>query len=1080
MRPISLTMQAFGSYGKKTTIDFTEPNQNLFLITGDTGAGKTTIFDAIVFALYGEASSIENVKDGTELQSQYADIDLEPSVELTFSELKGGEELVYIVQRVPRHIRSSKRRRINDQQEVKEEVLLTLPDGSQYPQNKKETDRKIEEIIGLTKAQFMQVGMIAQGEFMQLLRASSNDKKPIFRKLFQTDIYQDIIDELSSRQKEKSKDIARIRTECQTEIGHVDIPDFYENAENLQALKRRIITSARLNIADLESFRTELTSLCTVLKERNADLKQKTEDAKKERDRKRDAYNIAVQLQDMFRQMEAAEKAWKECEESQPEIDSAKILQHTINTAYDIQTVFQRYTDADRSVAEKKEGIRKQKKLLPELKAAAQKAEQEERESADTLEAAQSLYAKTTEKVEKARNVFDAIEKAWEEYQKKESHLSAMQELEHEARTKWDEIALQEIQYRKQAEDNADAAVLYEQWKSKKKEADDIQGAISTQEGLLKEIENQEIIISRTEKQYGEIRDRFTNINAEYAVKNTAYLDQQAGFIAKERLKKGEPCPVCGSLEHPRPCMLSDEHLEITRELIDQLAEETAAIRNEMDDKSSELGAARELLREKQKAFHQQQETLTIRARKILPGLSDFPGIISEKELSASVSGLSNLKEVLSGWINTLAEEKTKLIESVRLLTEAQESLKNIYEEKKLRKNTYEQAAKNLTDAREACVRSEEVLKNWEKQKEYASREEAEKELTAAVSGKEQSEDAYEKAKRNASDAKTVRERCRALITQFEGELPGLEQERKNREKDYKEILADKRMTQMQWQEIAAAHPKSEVQEIQNRIQKHTEKKANAEGALEIARKTIGNQQKPDLDEALRAKNEAEGQLEDAEKAFRVISEIWRTDKNIADTLAPKMEERSRIVAENNRISSMYDRLAGKVTGSRMDIETFVQRYHLERILYAANSRFQDMSAGQFELRMVDMEKAGDGRNRGLDLMVYSTVTGKEREIRTLSGGESFMAALSLALGMADQIQENTASINLDVMFIDEGFGSLDEHSRNQAVKVLQQMAGGSKLIGIISHVTELKQEIEDQLIVNKDDEGSHVRWQIS
>ena len=138
------------------------------------------------------------------------------------------------------------------------------------------------------------------------------------------------------------------------------------------------------------------------------------------------------------------------------------------------------------------------------------------------------------------------------------------------------------------------------------------------------------------------------------------------------------------------------------------------------------------------------------------------------------------------------------------------------------------------------------------------------------------------------------------------------------------------------------------------------------------------------------------------------------------------------------------------------------------------------MSAGQFELRMYDIEKAGEGRNRGLDLMVYSNVTGKEREVRTLSGGESFMAALALALGMADQIQENSAAINLDVMFIDEGFGSLDNYSRNQAVKVLQQMANGSKLIGIISHVTELKQEIEDQLIVRRDETGSHVRWQNS
>lgn len=220
--------------------------------------------------------------------------------------------------------------------------------------------------------------------------------------------------------------------------------------------------------------------------------------------------------------------------------------------------------------------------------------------------------------------------------------------------------------------------------------------------------------------------------------------------------------------------------------------------------------------------------------------------------------------------------------------------------------------------------------------------------------------------------------------------------------------------------------------------------------------------------------------MKDARARLDEARSYYKTDAAVYESLKPVMEERGKIMEEHRRLDELYNLLSGNVTGSRMDIETYVQRCYLERILYAANRRFDEMSAGQFELRMFDIDKAGKGKNRGLDLMVYSTVTGKEREVRTLSGGESFMAALCLALGMADQIQESAASVNLDMMFIDEGFGSLDEHSRDKAVRVLQEMAGGSRLIGIISHVTELKQEIEDQLIVRKDEEGSHVRWQIS
>ena len=248
---------------------------------------------------------------------------------------------------------------------------------------------------------------------------------------------------------------------------------------------------------------------------------------------------------------------------------------------------------------------------------------------------------------------------------------------------------------------------------------------------------------------------------------------------------------------------------------------------------------------------------------------------------------------------------------------------------------------------------------------------------------------------------------------------------------------------------------------------------------LKAARETIGDRARPDIQALEAARAKAEEELEAAREELARYRDAYKDNSGVYRALAPRMEERAGILQDFTRLDSLRRRLDGNVTDARMDIETFVQRYYLQKILHRANTRFLEMSAGQFELRLVG-EQAGKGRNRGLDLMVYSTVTGREREVRTLSGGESFMAALSLALGMADQIQESSAAINLDIMFIDEGFGSLDEHSRAQAVRVLQQMAGGSKMIGIISHVTELKQEIEDQLLVSKDGEGSHVRWQVS
>ena len=287
-------------------------------------------------------------------------------------------------------------------------------------------------------------------------------------------------------------------------------------------------------------------------------------------------------------------------------------------------------------------------------------------------------------------------------------------------------------------------------------------------------------------------------------------------------------------------------------------------------------------------------------------------------------------------------------------------------------------------------------------------------------------------------------------------------------------------MPEAKWKEQCGLYSREEADHLQKQIDDWKQKKTAAQAAYDAAKKAIGDQPRPDLDQLETEMKEAQTQLDTVQKQQENCKEQYKADKDAWEALKPKMEERGKIIEKHAKLDTLYKLLSGNMSGNRMDLETFVQRYYLEKILLAANRRFADMSAGQFELRMVDAENAGKGKNRGLDLMVYSNVTGKEREVRTLSGGESFMAALSLALGMADQIQESSAAIHLDVMFVDEGFGSLDEHSREQAVKVLQELAGGSKLIGIISHVTELKQEIEDQLIVSKDEKGSHVKWQIS
>ena len=372
------------------------------------------------------------------------------------------------------------------------------------------------------------------------------------------------------------------------------------------------------------------------------------------------------------------------------------------------------------------------------------------------------------------------------------------------------------------------------------------------------------------------------------------------------------------------------------------------------------------------------------------------------------------------------------------------------------------------------------MLESLEGSKDYQNQQEAQAAYAKADTAKKEKDVLVMRAEERLQKAQEQENRAQTLIAKYKKEIPQQMEEQKIRQQAYREILEEKHFPETAWMELTGTYTKTQVQKWKQDAQNHGRQKAAAESLINSARAAIGEQPKPVLEELEKTSEAAEAAWKESQRVLEQWQEIWRIDQKVCQALKPQMEERSEVMHQYEKINGLYQLLSGNRKNSRMDIETYVQRHYLEQILEAANQRFQDMSAGQFELRMCDIDKAGTGKNRGLDLMVYSAVTGKVREVRTLSGGESFMAALSLALGMADQIQESSAAINLDMMFIDEGFGSLDEHSRDQAVKVLQNMAEGEKLIGIISHVTELKQEIEDQLIVTKDDQGSHTRWQIS
>lgn len=1057
MKPIKLTMQAFGSYGKRTTVDFTKPRQNIFLITGDTGAGKSTIFDAIVFALYGEASSCRNRKSGTELQSQYAQLREEPFVELVFSEQEGTEEKIYTVKRVPRHVRPLKKG--TGEKEEPEALTLTMPDGTEYP--RKEADQKLEQIVGLNKGQFMQVAMIAQGEFMDLLRAKPEDKKAIFRKLFNTDIYRRIVEELANRRKEQEAEMGEIRSVCRTEAGHLEIPEDAENREELLRLRGNIMNAEKLSVTDLEGLVTELAALLTELKGRQRVLARLRDGRKEAYGKRRDAVTEAEQLLTRFEELEKADALLAECagEEAEIGVCRKRILQ--INGAYEIKAVFDRLTDARKEAAETQRMLEQLRAALPEQEekqAAAHRAAEEARKGLDQELA---RHSRVSERVANALEIFKRIRSAEKTLRERECRKQAADRRAREAGEALKNLEQQEKLWRQQAQALAEVPVRLTQWEGKLQQARDMAGELDALSDLETAAETYRIRNEKDRKAYQAAAEEYKRENDSYQRARTDFLNDQAGLIAREQLRDGEPCPVCGSLHHPAPCQ-PEEHQTVSREQLEAMAQRVGNCQLRQEKAAAEAHRSEAIYQEKKGNLSEGLARLHTRMSGMM---AQMPGELS---LEACKSSLNAWTMEVQAQADSLRQEKDRLDRLNRNLSGVDA------EKEKLREALF--GAEEERKAAELSLgEAGTELRNLEAAKDFATEQEARQALQAAEREKEACGRLFEDAVAREREAGNRLQSTRTGIELYAGALPDQQEAAARLLQEYEAVLWEKQLPD--WQQVAARYSRKEPASLQRRIDSFTEKKAGAQSGKAAAAAAIAGREKPDLEALKQLRDEAQKEQETAMEALNRCDSLIKTDRKVYESLSVELERRGRVAQLCSRMDELYNLLAGKVTGARMDIETFVQRYYLERILYAANRRFREMTAGQFELRMYGLEKAGEGKNHGLDLMVYSAVTGKVREIGTLSGGESFMAALAMALGMADQIQENSAAIHLDMMFIDEGFGSLSDNARTQAIRVLKRMAGDAKLIGIISHVTELKQELSDQLEVTRDDFGSHVCW---
>lgn len=928
MKPLKLTMSAFGSYAGKNVIDFTGQQQGIFLITGDTGAGKTTIFDAITYALYNQTSGGE--RNGNMMRSQYARPETETYVELEF--LYRGQ--TYRVRRNPDYkiTKTLKNGKIREQK-VPHSVELTLPDGTVFPEKKNATDAKIIEILGLTADQFSQIVMIAQGDFLKLLYTKSDERKMIFSKLFRTDIYWKIQENLRRKSMEMDERIQ-------------------ENDRAFEQEKSRIIPLP-------ESEELPLDELVERLRER-------LKDALKEQNLRRanvEELNKKItkyeEINKLFRSLEKIRQTGKELEARQAE---SKERRQQIENA----------RKADKVLVAEQQNLRQQQEVEQSAQAIAKMTETlaNDQEMFETLKTQQQeAEAKQKREAADIQKKMLALEQSFPSYEALQNARSE----EQQAKKVWEDLGkISEESFHKK---KAGIAALKEQQK------------------------RQEQVVEQTKKNWEQTSLSASESAKHYEHMYEAFLKEQAGILA-ENLSAGCPCPVCGSTVHPDPAKLSDHAVT---ELEVEQAKKTRAAAEEKRDLAYAAFEAEKTEKQKLAQAVEKEE-------------ADF--------VLAQTIAKQQRKEAEQNYVSL-----QKIAEQIR---------------EKLVYPSFAEAKKQYAAMQKALAAAEqEIERKRQKVSELA-------EAMNTLKGQKLAEEENQKTAKKLA-AKTEKEYAKLL------EKSGFVSE----ETYHLAILPERSRSKLEREEKEYESQCLRQQSEQKLLEKQVSGKTYTDTT--------------ELNEQLKAEKQA---LKEAEKTYMELHTAYENDRSVLQNCAVYLEKGKKLESEDQVIKSLSKTANGRLSGSaKIDFETYIQRQYFKQIIHEANKRLLTMSNHQFILKLKEEANTGRKTNEGLDLSVYSLVTDSERDVKTLSGGESFLAALAMALGLSDIVERSAGAIHPDMMFIDEGFGSLDAQSRQQAIEVLAELAGDSRMVGIISHVTELKEQIDRKLVVSRTDKGSRAVW---
>lgn len=1021
MRPLKITMTAFGPYKHREVINFTELKDNrLFVVSGNTGAGKTTIFDAICFALYGSASG-EDRSDPKLMRSDFAEDDVHTAVELEF-EL---HDRIYRILRQLPHVKQGNKGATGERYEFYERV-----DDRELPcvdrQIVSEINKRVEELVGLSKDQFSQIVMLPQGEFRKLLTSQTENKEEILRKIFRTEPYKWISERLKEKKKVADEEFKR----------EVQARDRYIN--NIGATLPLRDDSKLFEVLAQEHFNTN--QVISGLEEDSAYYQQKIENNKSQAEianivhhQKLEEYHKAKALNERFMELEDKMKKHQHLSEQAPIFKEKEKQLENAERASHIELY-----EAQVNEWREDEKVKNQEKIV--ANAAHDEAEKQ-------LSRAQKEYVieenKKVEREEISRNLDRFLDflPIVKEIDSKNTELSKVdknvQTLSRE---------LERIQVSILKEKTAKETLTNEI-----KRLDVSVGQLAEKQWKLTELRDKARVLkdyltlykfnSELDLDFQKKKQSYLLIKEHYDRKEEAWISGQASILAAH-LHDGKPCPVCGSHEHPNKANSQDAV---------PTKEELEAAKKELDKKDGEY-------RDALAKLNSNMEQLEDKAAKV----AEIGFVVDSAE--HIYNQIVKEGKELAKEVDVLGKERETLAELKKMLDKTEKELEQL----ELKKDEHSKAYQDLKTDFETkkAVYVEQISRIPE---EIRILSVLEQKISETQTLKLKLENAWESAGKQYQLAKENEAKATVHVSNAIKHLDESNAKKNRAEKQFQEALIHGDFaSEDEYRKAKMSEP--ERQQLKNEIAEFNKLLNTIKQQVIELQEALKDETKADLDvlnsEVVQLKNAYDHAIDVLrhseqclEKSLDLKARICEAEENVSD-----LEKQLAI------ISDLYDVVRGQ-NSSKISFERYLQIEFLEQIIIAANERLKRLSNGQFLLMRSDRQESR-GKQSGLGLDVFDAYTGQTRDVKSLSGGEKFNASLCLALGMADVIQSFQGGVSIDTMFIDEGFGSLDEESLNKAIDTLIDLQQSGRMIGVISHVQELKNTIPAILEVKKTKEG--------